>query len=113
MQVMIQRNMTGLLPQWLRFVKGVVDCEDIPLNLSREHLQDNQYVRQVGEIVTRQILKWLNQEAKKDPAAYNSFFAEFDRFIKEGLVTDATYKVSPKTMRGALLIADGTLLRRN
>ncbi|KAF9401163.1 TNF receptor-associated protein 1, mitochondrial [Mortierella sp. AD011] len=86
-KVMIQAKSKALLPEWLRFVKGVVDCEDLPLNVSRELLQD-QSLSKLRQVLTGRIVKWLESESKSDPKAYNAFFEEFGNFIKEGVCTE-------------------------
>ncbi|KAG0237383.1 Hsp90 protein-domain-containing protein [Mortierella sp. GBAus27b] len=87
-KVMIQAKSKALLPEWLRFVKGVVDCEDLPLNVSRELLQD-QSLSKLRQVLTGRIIKWLESESKSDAKAYNNFFEEFGNFIKEGVCTEA------------------------
>ncbi|KAF9915290.1 TNF receptor-associated protein 1, mitochondrial [Lobosporangium transversale] len=86
-KVMIQAKSKALLPEWLRFVKGVVDCEDLPLNVSRELLQD-QSLSKLRQVLTGRVIKWLENESKADPKAYNHFFEEFGNFIKEGVCTE-------------------------
>ncbi|GJJ76322.1 TNF receptor-associated protein 1 [Entomortierella parvispora] len=86
-KVMIQAKSSALLPEWLRFVKGVVDCEDLPLNVSRELLQD-QSLSKLRQVLTGRVIKWLESEAKSDPKKYNHFFEEFGNFIKEGVCTE-------------------------
>ena len=56
-----------LIPNFLRFVKGVVDCEDIPLNISRETYQDSALMAKLRNFITKRILKLLKDEALKDP----------------------------------------------
>ncbi|KAI8581387.1 hypothetical protein K450DRAFT_232822 [Umbelopsis ramanniana AG] len=90
-KVLIQPKSKGLLPDWLRFVKGVVDSEDIPLNVSRELLQDN-ILSRLRTVMTSRVIKWLESEAKRDTKRYNDFFLDFGQFIKEGVCTDAMYK---------------------
>jgi len=90
--VLIQHKAKGLLPEWMRFVKGVVDSEDVPLNLSREHLQDTALIRRLNAVLTKRILKFLAEEAQRDVEKYNNFFSEFGNFIKEGICTDFQYK---------------------
>lgn len=90
-KVLIQPKSKGLLPDWLRFVKGVVDSEDIPLNVSRELLQDN-ILSKLRMVMTSRVLRWLEGEAKKDASKYNDFFLDFGQFIKEGVCTDPMYK---------------------
>ncbi|KAI8359972.1 Hsp90 protein-domain-containing protein [Blakeslea trispora] len=90
-KVLIQPESAGLLPNYLRFIKGVVDSEDIPLNVSRELLQDN-ILSRLGMVMTSKVLKWLDSEAKKDPKKYDEFFLDYGQFIKEGACTDAMHK---------------------
>ncbi|CEG64417.1 hypothetical protein RMATCC62417_01394 [Rhizopus microsporus] len=90
-KVLIQAKSAGLLPKYLRFLKGVVDSEDIPLNVSRELLQDN-ILSRLRMVMTSRILKWLDTEAKKDPKKYDEFFLDYGQFIKEGACTDAMHK---------------------
>eukprot|EP00127_Corallochytrium_limacisporum_P003872 Clim_evm86s153 gene=Clim_evmTU86s153 len=91
-KVLIKSHIDKLLPQWLRFVKGVVDSEDIPLNISREMLQDNRLVQKIGDVVTGRILKFLNDKAKSDPEDFKKFYNEFQQFLKEGVLTDMSHK---------------------
>jgi len=91
-RVLIQSKCKGLLPDWLRFIKGVVDSEDIPLNLSREHLQDSALISRLSSVITRRILKFLVDESKHDEEKFQSFFREYGNFLKEGIITDFTYK---------------------
>lgn len=91
-RVLIQSKAKGILPEWLRFIKGVVDSEDIPLNISREHLQDSALIQRISNILTRRLLKWIYEEATKDPQEYKLFFDEFGNFFKEGICTDMSYK---------------------
>jgi TNF receptor-associated protein 1 len=90
-KVLIQPKSKGLLPDWLRFVKGVIDSEDIPLNVSRELLQDNVLSR-LRTVMTSRVVKWLESESKRDVKRYNDFFLDFGQFIKEGVCTDAMHK---------------------
>lgn len=90
-KVLIQPESAGILPPYLRFIKGVVDSEDIPLNVSRELLQDN-ILSRLRMVMTSKVLKWLDTEAKKDPKKYNEFFLDYGQFIKEGACTDAMHK---------------------
>jgi molecular chaperone HtpG len=78
--------MEMLLPSWLRFVKGVVDSSDLPLNVSREMLQDDQVISKIKSAVTSKILSTLEDMKKKD--TYDTFFQTFGRVLKEGVHTD-------------------------
>lgn len=91
-KVLITAKAKNLLPDWLRFVKGVVDSEDIPLNISREHMQDSSLIQKLNSVLTKRILKFLEDESKKDPEAYQKWWAEFGNFLKEGLCTDFKWK---------------------
>ncbi|KAK3238280.1 heat shock protein 90-associated, partial [Cymbomonas tetramitiformis] len=84
-KVLIQHKVTDLLPSYLRFVRGVVDCEDVPLNISRESTQDSALLRRLREVLTTRLLRFLEQEANKDPEKYDEFFTEFGMRIKEGI----------------------------
>jgi len=88
-KVLIMRDAPNLLPQYLRFLKGVVDCEDLPLNISRETLQDSAIVRRLRELLTTRALKFLADAAKKDPAGYERWHTTMNGFIKEGICSDA------------------------
>ncbi len=86
-RVLIDAKPEGLLPEWLRFLNGVVDSEDLPLNISREMLQDNTLVRKISDIITKRFLKHLEKLSKDDKAAFDDFYAQFSRYLKEGVVT--------------------------
>lgn len=87
-KVLIDAKPKGLLPEWLRFLRGVVDSEDLPLNVSRERMQDSTLVRKLNKALTGRFLKQLEEEAGKDAAAYDGFYAEYHRFLKEGVMSD-------------------------
>ena len=105
-KVLIQAKANQLLPRWLRFVKGVVDSEDIPLNLSRELLQDSNLIRYVDRIdvrigmrvvdcrkirllLTQRITRFLQEQSKKDKPKYQEFYEDYKLFFKEGIVRTA------------------------
>ena len=91
-KVLIQAKAKGLFPEWLRFLKGVVDSEDLPLNISRETMQDTSLMKKLNQVLTGRFLKFLDEQAEKDPATYEKFYAQYNRFLKEGVVTDFTHK---------------------
>ena len=95
-RVFIMDDCSDLLPEYLRFVRGVVDSEDLPLNISREILQQNRQIQRMNRGVTAKVLGALKDLAEKDPEKYAAFWAEFGRVLKEGLFQDAEN-------RGALL----------
>ena len=82
----------GLLPEWMRFVKGVVDSADLPLNISRESMQDSSLMKKLGTIITKRFLKFLDETAKNDIEKYNKFYEEFGRMLKEGILSDFEYR---------------------
>ncbi len=87
-KILIESKVKDLLPEYLRFVKGVVDSEDLPLNISRETLQDNQLVKKIGKHLTKKILSTLKAQKKEQPEKYKEFWKQFSVFIKEGANTD-------------------------
>ena len=91
-KVLIDPEPKGLLPDWLRFVKGVVDSADLPLNISRETMQDSALVRKLNGVISKRIIKMFEKEAEADPAKYRVFYAKFERFFKEGIATDYANK---------------------
>ena len=87
-KVLIQSRCEGLLPEWMRFFKGVVDSEDLPLNISRETMQDSALMRKLSSVLAKRAVKFLIERAKVDKDAYLDFYKEFGQFIKEGVYTD-------------------------
>jgi TNF receptor-associated protein 1 len=83
--VLIQKN-SSLLPRWLRFVRGVVDCEDLPLNVSRELLQDQALVNKLKQTITGRVIKWFQDKAKRRPEEYNQFFKDYKMFMAQGVM---------------------------
>jgi len=91
-KVLIQAKAKGLFPEWLRFLKGVVDSEDLPLNISRETMQDTSLMQKLNKVLTTRFLKFLDEQSEKEAEAYEKFYQEYHRFLKEGVVTDFTHK---------------------
>ncbi len=87
-KVLIDPHPRKLLPEWMRFVRGVIDSEDLPLNISRESMQDSALVRKLGDVVTKRLLKFLDKESLEDAEKYRGFYQKFSRFLKEGVATD-------------------------
>ena len=87
-KVLIDEDPKGLLPEWLRFMKGVVDSADLPLNISRETMQDSALVRKLNSVLSKRVIKMFDKEAEADPEKYRGFYRKFDRFFKEGVATD-------------------------
>lgn len=91
-KVLIQSRAKGLFPDWLRFLKGVVDSEDLPLNISRETMQDTSLLQRLNKVLTGRFLKFLGEQSEQDPATYFKFYEEYQKFLKEGVVTDFTHR---------------------
>jgi molecular chaperone HtpG len=88
-RVLIQHKNKDLLPEYLNFIKGVVDSEDLPLNISRETLQENIIFTKISNTVTSQVLSYLIDKAKDKPEEYAEFWKEHGRYFKLGY-TDFT-----------------------
>ena len=91
-KVLIDSEPKSLLPDWLRFVRGVVDSADLPLNISREAMQDSSLMQKLNKVLTKRFLKTLEEKAKKEPEVYDSFWESFGLFLKEGVTTDYTHR---------------------
>jgi molecular chaperone HtpG len=87
-RVQIMDHCEAMLPPYLRFVKGVVESSDLPLNVSREVLQDNKVVTVIKKSLTKKILDTLADMKKEDAEAYDKFYGEFGRILKEGIHHD-------------------------
>jgi molecular chaperone HtpG len=84
-RVFITNECEELLPGWLRFVRGVVEASDLPLNVSREVLQSNPHVRAIRKRLTRKVLDALAELRERDAEAYSSFWKQFGAVLKEGI----------------------------
>ena len=91
-KILIDNKPEALLPEWLRFLKGVVDSADLPLNISRETMQDNSLIQKLNRLLTRRFLKLLEEEAEKRPETYEGFWSNFSVFLKEGVAVDMTHR---------------------
>jgi molecular chaperone HtpG len=91
-RVMITGKASGLLPEWLRFVRGVVDSEDLPLNISRETMQDSSLVRKLNDVLTKRFIKFLDEAAREDSERYANFYAEHGHCLREGVASDWQHK---------------------
>lgn len=91
-RILIDQHSESILPEWLRFLKGVVDSEDLPLNISRQALQDNALVAKIRRVLTKRFLKFLAEEAKKDEESYLKFWETFGIYLKEGVASDFEYR---------------------
>ncbi len=88
-RVFITDDCEALLPSYLRFVRGVVDTEDLPLNVSRELLQDSPILAKIGSAVVKRVLRELEKRAGKKPEEYAEFWGNFGSVLKEGIYEDA------------------------
>ena len=91
-RILIDQHSKNILPEWLRFLKGVVDSEDLPLNISRQALQDNALVAKLRKVITKRFLKHLDEQAKNDPEQYLKFWSTFGLYLKEGVTSDYEYQ---------------------
>ncbi|MEG8274891.1 molecular chaperone HtpG [Streptomyces sp. AHA2] len=87
-RVFIMDDCEALLPPYLRFVKGVVDAQDLSLNVSREILQQDRHIRMMQRRLTKKVLSTVKELMTKDAERYATFWREFGTVLKEGLVTD-------------------------
>uniref|UniRef100_A0A5F7Z7F3 TNF receptor associated protein 1 n=1 Tax=Macaca mulatta TaxID=9544 RepID=A0A5F7Z7F3_MACMU len=92
-KVLIQTKATDILPKWLRFIRGVVDSEDIPLNLSRELLQESMLIRKLRDVLQQRLIKFFIDQSKKDAEKYAKFFEDYGLFMREGIVTTTEQEV--------------------
>ncbi len=90
--VLIQEYCTDLLPAWLQFVDGVVDSEDLPLNVSRETVQNNRLMAQLGKTIRGRLLRDLKKMGQDEAEKYEKFWGEFGRAFKEAVAIDPTAK---------------------
>jgi len=90
-RILIQQK-SDILPPWLRFVRGVVDSEELPLNISRESMQGNALVGRLRRVITGRFLKFLNQQAKNKDGRYKEFWEKFGMFIREGAAADTDFR---------------------
>ncbi|MES2688742.1 MAG: molecular chaperone HtpG [Pseudomonadota bacterium] len=108
-RVFIMDDAQALLPVYLRFVKGVVDSSDLPLNVSRELLQESRAVKAIREGCTKRVLSMIEDLAANEPKKFASFYAEFGAVLKEGLGEDfANRERLAKLLRFASSTTDTT-----
>jgi len=93
-RVFVTDDCAELLPSYLRFLRGVVDSEDLPLNISREMLQHNPMVQKIHQTTVNRVLNELKKKANKEPEDYATFWENFGAVLKEGLYEDPQQKDS-------------------
>ena len=91
-KVLIMENCEDLLPRYLRFVKGLVDSSDLPLNISRQRLQEDRHITQIRKWLTKKIVDTLGDMLKNDKENYLTFWKQFGRVLKEGVAFDFEYR---------------------
>ena len=89
-RILVQGDCRDLLPEYLRFLHGLVDSEDLPLNVSRETLQDNSVIRKIRTVLTKGVLDKLTAMADEKPEEYAEFYKQFGQTLKEGIAVDPT-----------------------
>jgi TNF receptor-associated protein 1 len=120
-KILIEAKSKDILPEWMRFLKGVVDSEDLPLAVSREKPQDSALIAKLRKVLTRKFVSHLTQMAKKDPDKYKmEFYKEYSQFLKEGICRDFDFQESlakllyfetSKSLRGVLSSFDDYISR--
>jgi molecular chaperone HtpG len=107
-RVLVMDDCDAVLPQWLRFARGLVDSDDLPLNVSRELLQESSTLRTIKKAVTKRVVDLLDEIAKDKPEDYKTFWSTFGRILKEGIVVDGEWKERlAKLTRWASTSSDG------
>jgi molecular chaperone HtpG len=91
-KVLIEEYAKDLLPPYFRFIQGVVDAEDLPLNVSRESVQASGVVTRINKILTNQVIQKLKKMATESSDVYEEFWQAFGQFIKEGIAANDDYK---------------------
>ena len=87
-RVFISEDVDGIIPSWLRFVKGILDTTSLDLNVSREMVQSSPVIKKISKSVTKRILSELKKKMKKDDVNYDAFWNQFGKVLKEGLYED-------------------------
>jgi len=106
-RVMIQQNSEDILPDYLRFIRGVVDCDDLPLNVSRETLQENKHIARVRKAIVGKILSHFSKTATDEPDKYKEFWGQFGRIFKEGYTDYAHQEKFKPLLRFGSSMAEG------
>ncbi|MFO0945511.1 MAG: molecular chaperone HtpG [Planctomycetota bacterium] len=87
-RILVQNECRDVVPEYLRFLYGLVDSEDLPLNVSRETLQDNSVLRKIRALLTKKVLDRLHEISKESEEEYLKFYRQFGATLKEGIGTD-------------------------
>ena len=87
-RVFISQDIDGVVPTWLRFVKGILDTTSLDLNVSREMVQNSPVIQKISKSITKRVLSELKKKLKKDETEYDAFWDQFGKVLKEGLYED-------------------------
>ena len=87
-RVFISQDVDGIIPTWLRFVKGILDTTSLDLNVSREMVQNSPVIKKISKSLTKRVLSELKKKMKKDKEGYDAFWDQFGKVLKEGLYED-------------------------
>jgi molecular chaperone HtpG len=87
-RILVENDNRDLLPEYLRFLRGIVDSADLPLNVSREALQDNTIFRKMQKVITKKVLDHLDSIAQDDAEQYATFYQQFGSILREGVGAD-------------------------
>jgi molecular chaperone HtpG len=93
-KVLIDPAPKELLPEWLRFIRGVVDSADLPLNISRETMQNSALMQKLNRVITKRFLKFLDELSHKDAAAFEKVYHAFNHYLKEGIAADYEHRAA-------------------
>ena len=91
-RVFISHDVEGVVPTWLRFVKGILDTTSLDLNVSREMVQNSPVVKKISKSMTKRVLSQLKKKLKKNDLEYDAFWDQFGKVLKEGLYEDFEYR---------------------
>jgi molecular chaperone HtpG len=91
-RVFITEKIEGLLPNWLRFLRGIIDTSSLSLNVSREILQQSKELAKIKKVITKKVLSELKKKQKNDPEAFDVFWKKFGSVFKEGLYEDSEWR---------------------
>jgi len=91
-KILIDAQPKDLLPEWLRFLRGVVDSEDLPLNIRARPPRTGSLIKKLSRVITRRFINFLRKRPRTTPDSYKEFYKRFGVYLKEGAALDATYK---------------------
>ncbi len=91
-KIFVQNDNQEIIPEYLRFVRGVLDTDDFPLNISRETIQHSAIIAKIRQIITTKILSHLEELSEKEPKKFNKFIQNFGQIFKGGIIIDSTNK---------------------